>query len=524
MESNNARYADMVLISNAIFTGLDQEVSPGFVAVLGDCIVAVGNPKEEEPWIGPQTKVYSLGDGFIMPGIHDNHVFFTGYMSMHRGLDLTNVQSEAEALKLLIAYAEKLPEDQNVYAYGWDPDAWGVLPENEPLDQAFPDRAVVAINRSKSYCWMNSIAIKRFGFTPDQCSAEARAVMLREMLQDQELVKTEFQDFCSMLAKRGVTSIKDIGFDQYEGLLPVLEELAGKGQLSTRVHFVLEPVQSPLNTDFGLHCKAEYNGDYLRFQGYKVMVDGVVADHTGDMLEPYADMPGVTNLRPVDYGAIEAAVMEADQHGLKCILTAEGDAAIREAVSIFEKCRHVNGVRDARHSISDLECPHPADLKRMAELDIFAEIYAQVLLLNPSHEEAYMAMVAGQDRESRFYDYKSMLDAGVTVTCGTDLPLFITSVPDSLYAASARLFPDESPEGGWYPDKGMPREEVLKAWTVNGAKHCFMEEKTGTLEKGKYADICVFDRNLLHTPAAELRNSKVILTLCGGRVTHDESH
>ncbi|MDU5951024.1 MAG: amidohydrolase family protein, partial [Paenibacillus macerans] len=126
------------------------------------------------------------------------------------------------------------------------------------------------------------------------------------------------------------------------------------------------------------------------------------------------------------------------------------------------------------------------------------------------------------DKECRFYDYKAMLDAGVTVTIGTDLPLFITSVPDSLYAATARLFPDGSPEGGWYPERGMPAAEVLRAWTVNGAKHCYMEEQTGTLAPGKYADIAVFDRNLLRTPAADLRSAKALLTISGGLITHDE--
>ncbi|KFN05804.1 amidohydrolase [Paenibacillus macerans] len=522
MKATNGAYADIVLLSNAVFTGAEDEAAPGYVAVCGESISAVGPKSGALQWIGPETKVYELGDGLVMPGIHDNHVFFTGYMSMHRGLDLSAAASSREALDMLSRYAETLPAHGNVYAFGWDAADWGGLPEQGPLDKAFPDRAVIAINRNKSYCWMNAVAIGKYGFTPDRCSAEDRALLLRDMLRDRELVEAEFLVFCRMLAGRGVTSVKDIGFDDYAGLLPVLAELEENGRLPLRVHFALEPVLEPLNVTAGLDYKARYRGDKLRFQGFKIMVDGVVADHTGDMLEPYADLPGVTNLRPVDYEAIEAAVMEADRHGLKCILTAEGDAAIRRAVSMLEKCRKLNGDRDIRHSISDLEYPHPDDLTRMADLGIFAEVYAQILLLNPSREQAYMAEVAGKDKECRFYDYKAMLDAGVTVTIGTDLPLFITSVPDSLYAATARLFPDGSPEGGWYPERGMPAAEVLRAWTVNGAKHCYMEEQTGTLAPGKYADIAVFDRNLLRTPAADLRSAKALLTISGGLITHDE--
>ncbi|OKP90910.1 metal-dependent hydrolase [Paenibacillus helianthi] len=515
--------ADRVLLSNAVFTGKENSASPAFIALKGDCIVAVGHPEEAENWIGPATFVHHLKDAFIMPGVHDNHVFFTGYMSMHRGVDLTNAATVDEALQLLKQEAEKSPSGQNVYAYGWSGEDWGQSPEQSLLDEAFPERVVIAINRTKSYCWMNKTAQQKYQFAPDQCSAESRARLLNDMMQDRALVRQEFLDFARMLAKRGVTSIKDIGFDRHSGLLPVLEELEAAGELPLRVHFALEPVLQPIDIPAGLQYKERYQGEFLRFQGYKLMMDGVVADHTGDMLEPYADMPGVTTLRPVDYEAIEAAVQAADSHGIKCCLTAEGDAAIRKAVDLIEGCNRKRGEQRIRHSISDLEYPHPDDIKRMGENGIFAEVYAQILLLNPSYEDAYMAAVAGKENESRFYNYMSMLEANVPITIGTDLPLFLTSVPDSLYAASYRLFPDGSPPGGWNPGQGMPASEVLKAWTVNGARHCGMEECTGTLEVGKAADIAVFDRNLLDTTATGIRDTHVILTISAGRITYDAS-
>ncbi|MNP56796.1 N-substituted formamide deformylase precursor [compost metagenome] len=66
----------------------------------------------------------------------------------------------------------------------------------------------------------------------------------------------------------------------------------------------------------------------------------------------------------------------------------------------------------------------------------------------------------------------------------------------------------------------MPASEVLKAWTINGARHCGMES-TGTLEVGKAADIAVFDRNLLDTAATEIRDARVILTITAGQITYD---
>lgn len=521
-EAANSRTADIVLISNHIFSSEPDAEEPfaGFIAIQGNKIAAIGAQKESQQWIGQETKVYQLGEQLVVPGIHDNHVFFTGYMSMHRGVDLSGTTTVEEALQQLIESAVILDAEQNLYAYGWDQETWGGKPEQRLLDEAFPDRPVIAINRTKSFVWMNQKAIDQYHFTPENCSAEARAHLLKDMLQDRKQVKQEFLDFCRLLASRGVTSIKDIGFDQYD-LLPVLTELKAEERLPLRVHFALEPVLEPLNLEVGQSYQAHYCDDHLHFQGFKIMIDGVVADHTGDMLEPYADMPGVTSLLDIDYQKIEELVLQADKLGLKCCLTAEGDAAIRQAVSILEKCRQVNGQHDVRHSLSDLEFPHPDDLKRMGELGVFAEVYAQVLLLNPSYQEAYMAAVVGKEKEHRFYDYRAMLDAGITVTAGTDLPLFITSVPDSIYAANKRLFPDGSPEGGWFPERGMPIPELLKAWTINGAKHHQMEDQTGSLSVGKYADLAVFDRNLFTTDASEVRAAKVVLTIADGKIVYD---
>lgn len=75
MKETNDACADIVLLSNAVFSGAEDEAAPGFVAVCGERISAVGPKSEALQWIGPETKVYELGDGLVMPGIHDNHVF-----------------------------------------------------------------------------------------------------------------------------------------------------------------------------------------------------------------------------------------------------------------------------------------------------------------------------------------------------------------------------------------------------------------------------------------------------------------
>ena len=62
--------------------------------------------------------------------------------------------------------------------------------------------------------------------------------------------------------------------------------------------------------------------------------------------------------------------------------------------------------------------------------------------------------------------------------------------------------------------------ELLKAWTIGGQKNIGMEEKLGTLETGKLADIAVFDRNLLQTDAREAKEAEVVLTIMDGSIVY----
>jgi hypothetical protein len=73
-----------------------------------------------------------------MPGIHDNHVFFTGYMSLNRGVDLSKMSTVDEAITLLIKQSESLGPSENLYAFGWNKESLGCIPQQSRLEVVFP--------------------------------------------------------------------------------------------------------------------------------------------------------------------------------------------------------------------------------------------------------------------------------------------------------------------------------------------------------------------------------------------------
>ncbi|MHC1505486.1 amidohydrolase, partial [Klebsiella pneumoniae] len=104
--------------------------------------------------------------------------------SMQRGVDLHAARNSNHALELLQDAEKLLPEGKSLYGWGWSAARWGAVPDARLLDDAFPQRPVVAINDDKSYCWMNRAAVELYGFTAEECSAEARIALLDEMLSD----------------------------------------------------------------------------------------------------------------------------------------------------------------------------------------------------------------------------------------------------------------------------------------------------------------------------------------------------
>lgn len=102
----------------------------------------------------------------------------------------------------------------------------------------------------------------------------------------------------------------------------------------------------------------------------------------------------------------------------------------------------------------------------------------------------------------------------------TDLPLLITSVPESVYYSCGGFM--DGREEAFQPENTLTVSELLKAWTIGGQRNLGMEEKLGTLEEGKLADIAVFDRNLLEIDKKKAREAKVIMTIMDGKVVYQE--
>ena len=124
----------------------------------------------------------------------------------------------------------------------------------------------------------------------------------------------------------------------------------------------------------------------------------------------------------------------------------------------------------------------------------------------------------GEERLTHSWNRRGMEDAGCTVCCGTDLPLLMPSLGDSIYSACAGLFDDGLPVN---EVNALTLVELLRAWTAGGAYDLLREDELGTLEAGKLADICVLERDVFDIDYWDARDLGVALTVSDGRIVYE---
>lgn len=510
------RNADMILRSDNIFTGRDHSCIAGFVALSGNQILAVGAGGGTE-YMNEDTVVYELGNQVICPGFVDVHCFFTGWLLTTAGPDLQACTTESSVLSELSSYSAGLRPGDTLLARGLKPDFTGLT--REKLDEVFPDHPVILFYENGESCYMNSSAEEVYQFTPETCWSESYWRLLRYLLNKREFSVPGFKNYMNMMNSRGITSVKEMGFDDFYGFTDVLKELEEQDELTLRVHFMSQPVGAPMDLEHGRRMRSHFHSPFLRFSGYNQMTDGSISQLEGEMKEPYLHTDTCCK-KDIDWETLKADAIAADAEDFRFSLHAQGDGAIGKTVDIFSLCKKdEKGRLVNRHAITDLECSDPADLERMGQLGIIAEVYPQIMSL--ADRESKVSMISetiGSARGKNYWNRRKMADSGIVISCGTDLPLLYDDIPESVYHSTGARFP----EGGepFNPENALSPGELLEAWTRGGQYNLGQEEMLGTLEAGKTADIAVLDGDLFHTPLEKIRDISVSMTIVDGRIVY----
>lgn len=498
-------------------------------------------------------------DGYVYPGLIDSHGHILPYGEMLESVLLYGAESVAEVRIRIKEFLKKHQgegygsREKWIRGIGWDQAYFGgVMPTAKELgeDPSLSDLYIM-LDRVDVHCVLTSQKVLDLLPNPLPkappggviitepgpgvfCDNAMDAIIYPLAPKPDVAQKTRwFHAAFAELNKVGIVGVGDAGMRPDD--VSILESMVHKDELTIRIDVMLECAER--NT----YCPEETKGlklldspdgmgaDMLMLGGVKLFADGALGSWGAALLEPYSDKPETSGTMLINETALANVVKNWFDAGFQVNIHAIGDRANRAAVDAFENvlgsdCKGCNEAKRLR--IEHAQIIHPHDQRRITKMGILPSI-------QPTHattDMAYALSRLGVERLTHSaYRMQSLFPSSPLNTLsdypgpvlGSDFPVEPPNPFHGMYAAVTRLNPatGESPAGlgGWYPEEKLSVEQALLGFTRNAAYGWFKEERMGAIEKGKWADFVVVDRELGEDGGKELRDVVVKETWVGGR-------
>ena len=525
--------AALVIMGARVWTGDEQMPWVAAVASRGEKIIAVGSNSEIAELIGAGTRIIEAGGSMLVPGFIDTHVHFAVGGDGLTSVQLRDAATPEEFTRRIGAFAETLAPGEWVQNGNWDHENWGgELPRRDWIDAVTPDNPVW-INRLDGHMALaNSLALQLAGVDADTADV-AGGEIVRDargyptgILKDNAmglvypavpepgdaLLDRQIAAAMQHVAGNGVTTVHDM--DGWASMRAYRRARAA-GSMITRVYSVV-----PLSDWQQLHDEvlASGNGDHwLKIGGLKGFMDGSLGSHTAAFLEPFTDAPEDSGFLINELEDMRTWIGGADAAGLQIMVHAIGDSAIRDLLDIYYDVAAANGTRDRRFRIEHAQHIHPDDVRRFAVQNVIAA-------MQPYHaidDGRWAENVIGPQRAETTYAFRSLMDAGAHVAFGSDWFVAPPTPIEGIYAAVTRRTLDDANPDGWVPQQKVTVQQAMRAYTAEAAYASFEEHLKGRIKVGMLADFVLLDRDLTAIAAEEIRNTRVLKTIVGGRIVYE---
>jgi len=510
-----------------------QQTSPGAsaIAIVEDRIIAVGSDAEVESWIGPKTEVVELRGRAIVPGFDDAHnhplygLLFGSYVGPRRTRSIEGV------LEALRESSGERAAGEWILGWGYEETKLGRFLTRYDLDRVSEDHPVLVLHSSGHVAMVNSRALEGAGIdsrSPDPPGGRLErgsdgepTGVIREnwealFTRDQPMPSPGFSDAAAylkgqleMFARAGVTSISDALVRPDSFFLYLHAAMTGA---RTRVrlmfrdeHLGFARLVRWLDTIGVLDILGRGR---LRIGPIKVFHGNSLSGGTCWLSEPYAG-------RPDDYGVppartqeeLNAHLLEIHSAGFQLAVHSNGDREIAMLLDAFEFLQQEAPRPDPRHRIEHASVMNPELLRRSRELGVVL-VFMAYLWEHGDKMEQY-----GEARFPWLNPYRAALRAGVALADHSDYPISTAFGLNALHGMTTRM----SEEGKVYgAEQRIDAVDALRISALGGAYASFEEERKGSLEIGKLADLVVLSRDPSLVPPEQLRDLRVEMTFIGG--------
>ena len=525
--------AAVILTNGKIWTGDAQRPWAEAVAIEGNRIAAVGLNAEIAKLTPAGARIINLNGRLAVPGFIDNHThFIDGCFELSR-VQLRDAATPQEFARRIGEYAKRIGPGKWIVGGEWDHTIWNppTLPTRQMIDAVTPQNPVFVSRLDGHMGLANSVALKLAGVTRETPDPAGGTIVHDSNGEPTGILKDAAQSFVDrvipsatteerMVAARaglaeaarfGVTAFGDMSSGEAYEDFRAYQRLEKSGDLTARV-YLYTPILEYKRL-MAASVERAFGGERLRIGGLKGFADGSLGSATAAMFEPFSDDPknrGLTMAAMTD-GRMKSAVTDADAHNLQIAIHAIGDRANDEVLKIYES---IANQRERRFRIEHAQHLNPDLIKRLATDRVIASMQPYHCIDDGRWAEAKL----GHERSRWTYAFRSLIDAGTTVTFGSDWTVAPLNPILGVYAAVTRRTIDGKNPNGWIPEQKITVEEALRCYTVNNAYAMFRENELGKIAPGMLADIAVISDDLFTMPPEKIESAKVDITIFDGRV------
>ena len=558
-ESPVSLEASLILVNGRVYT-LDWEeprpdgtASPGApkdsagwhpdaqaVAIRDGEILFVGSSADAMLFDGDSTRVVDLGGATVVPGLVDSHTHVFGLGALLDQVNLVGVDTEEAAVEMIVERAKSVPKGEWIVGRGWDEGAWANrYPDKALLTEKVPDNPVLMDSLHGFAGWGNQMALDRAGITSDSPVPVGGEMRLGEDGEPTGLFLNQAVEMLrsavpapspgtltkqvllglNRMAADGYTAVHEAGLDAQQ--MQVLEELEADGKLPIRVYAMLSLRDEDLVRKWLAEGPDTDSDSMLVTRTVKAYYDGALGSRGARLLYDYTDKPGHRGVSGDDYGFNVALNAEAMKAGFQIAIHAIGDAGNREALDILEAVfREDPSTAANRHRIEHAQVISPEDLPRLGRLGIIAS-------MEPPHameDKAWAEQRLGAERIRGAYAWRSLREAGASLTFNSDNPGSDHDIFYGLHSAITRQDKEGQPEGGWYSGQRVTAEEALRAYTAWSAWASFREDESGIIAPGRWADLTVMDIDpftAADQSPGRLLDGKIVMTIVDGNIVYE---
>jgi predicted amidohydrolase YtcJ len=532
---------EMLIRNGSVWTGNESQPTAEAVAVRDGRIVAVGTESDARARLGRDAEEIDASRRTVLPGFLDVHNHYLATAEQLASVDLRYpaVASISDLTRAIAEAAENTPDGRWIRGFSLDwakfPD--GRLPTRDDLDAATQVHPVIVYHVSGHHALVNTAAMLDRGI-PESVADPSGGKFERDeggrltgLCLDSatsKILPVELDTGChgpnfhTILPGQDTVALLDAASHEYlkVGLTTICDPQVTRREMKgyreahrqgvLRLRVIMMPLSNHLDDFISIGMAGPFGDDQLMVGPMKLYSDGTLIGGTAWFTEPYGEQGQFTGSTYWKPNELAELVTRAHAAGWQVGIHTGGDAAMEMTINAIEAGLRANPRLDTRHRIEHCFYPTPQQIERMASLGIIP--VNQPNMLCDCGDEFVSRL--GQ-RAHRLEPMREELDAGIKPVLSSDA--FVTSFNPLHTIANAldRKTRQGQPIG---EEQRLTLEEALRAHTIDAAVSIRMEDRLGSLEAGKLADLVILDGDLHSAAPAEIRDIPTWRTILGGEV------